>query len=97
MHEAPEEICNTVGGDDEDEESESDDGFDEAGTDLKVDEDDLISKKSPYEQKFIREIRQLFSETLNPSRYLRCPPLRIKLRQALSSKLDPSLYRFRPR
>ena len=62
-----------------------------------MDEDELISKKSPYEQKFIREFRQLFSETLNPSRYLCCPPLRIKLRQALSSKLDPSLYRFRLR
>merc|ERR1712041_36552 len=60
-------------------------------------EEELISKKSPYEQRFIKEFRQLFSETLNPSRYLKCPPMKIKLRQALSSKLDPSLYRFRPR
>ena len=70
MLEAPKEICNTVGGDEEDEESESDDGFDETETDPKVDEEELISKKSPYEQKFIREFRQLFSETLNPLRYL---------------------------
>ena len=68
--EAPEEICNAVGGVEEDHESESEDGFDETETDPKVDEDQLISKKSPYEQKFIREFRQLFSETLNPSRYL---------------------------
>ena len=25
------------------------------------------------------------------------PPMRIKLKQSLSSKLDPSLYRFKPR
>ena len=57
----------------------------------------MINKKSPYEQKFIREFRELFSETLNLSRYLKCPPMKIKLRQALSSKVDPLLYKFRPR
>ena len=44
-----------------------DDGID---TDKKIDEEELISKKSPYEQKFIKEFRQLFSETLNPLRSL---------------------------
>ena len=57
----------------------------------------LINQKSLYEQKFIREHRQLFSESLKPSRYLKCPLMKIKLRQALSSKLDPCLYRFKPR
>ena len=28
---------------------------------------------------------------------MHCPPMRIKLKQALSSKLDPSLYQFKPR
>ena len=65
--------------------------------DRNVDEEALIKQKSPYEQKFIREHRELFSKTLNPSRYLRCPPMKIKLKQSLSSKLDPSLYRFKPR
>ena len=57
----------------------------------------MIRHKSPYEQKFIRDHRSLFSETLKPSRFLCCPPMKIKLKQALSSKLDPSLYRFKPR
>ena len=62
-----------------------------------MDEETLIKQKTPYEQKFIREHRALFSETLNPSRYLKCPPMKIKLKQSLSNKLDPSLYRFKPR
>ena len=57
-----------------------------------VDEESLINQKSAYEQEFIRAHRSLFSETLNPGRYLCCPPMHIKLRQALSSKLDPTLY-----
>ena len=57
----------------------------------------MINQKSPYEQKFIREHRELFSESLNLSRYLKCPPMKIKLKQAHPSKLDPSLYRFKPR
>ena len=28
---------------------------------------------------------------------MKCPPVKIKLKQALSSELDPSLYRFKPR
>ena len=38
----------------------------------------------------------MFSETLNPKRFMKCPPMKIRLKQALSSKLDPSLYRFKP-
>ena len=60
-------------------------------------EESLIKQKAPNEQKFIREHRGLFSETLNPSRYLKYPPMKIKLKQSLSSKLDPSLYRFKLR
>merc|ERR1712240_569203 len=77
-----------------------DDGKDEYGSDKMgrdVDEETLIQQKSPYDQKFIREHRQLFSKSLNPSRYLKCPLMEIKLKQSLSSKLDPSLYRFKPR
>ena len=69
-HEAPEEICNVAESGDKEDGSELDDRFDEVDTDHKVDEEELISRKSPYEQKFIREFRKLFSETLNPSRYL---------------------------
>ena len=89
MVEAPEEMCNSVSSDKED--SDSDDGFDETDSDKKVDEEELIKKKSKYEQSFIRDFRQLFSETLSPSRFLKCPPMKIKLRQALSNRLDPSL------
>ena len=82
------------------EESADDDleGEDEgAESSPKVDEEALIRQKSPYEQKFIRDHRSLFSESLKPSRFLCCPQMKIKLKQALSSKLDPSLYRFKPR
>ena len=80
---------------DADQEEEDNDGIDKMDKD--VDEESLIKQKTHYEQKFIREHRGLFSETLNPSRYLKCPPMKIKLKQSLSSKLDPSLYRFKPR
>ena len=93
--EAPEKMCNSVNSDKED--SDSDDGFDETDSDRKVDEEELIRKKSKYEQSFLRDFRQLFSETLSPSRFLKCPPMKIKLRQALSNRLDPSLYKFKPR
>ena len=66
------EECNAVSSDRDD--SDSDDGFDEADKDSKVDEEELIKTKSRYEQSFIREFRQLFSETLSPSRFLKCPP-----------------------
>ena len=41
------------------------DGEDNAGSSSKVDEEELIKTKTPYEQKFIREFRSLFSKTLN--------------------------------
>ena len=72
------------------------DGDDNTGSNSKVDEEELIKTKSPYEQKFIREHRSLFSKTLNPKRYMHCPPMKIRLKQALSSRLDPSLYCFKP-
>ena len=72
------------------------DGDDNAGSNSKVDEEELIKTKSPYEQQFIRAYRSLFSETLNPKRYMHCPPMKIRLKQALSSRLDPSLYCFKP-
>ena len=68
------------------------DGDDDAGSGSKVDGEFLIRQKSPYEQKFIRANRSLFSETLKPSWFLYCPLMKIKLKQALCSKLDPSLY-----
>ena len=40
----------------------------------KVGEEALIRQKSPYKQKFIRDHRSLFSESLKPSRFLHCPP-----------------------
>ena len=97
IHEVPDEQCNAAKDDEleTDTYGEDEEGIDEMDSD--VDEETLIQQKSPYEQKFIREHRQLFSESLNPSRYLKCPPMKIKLKQSLSSKLDPSLYRFKPR
>ena len=97
VQEPNDEVCNSVKKDNEETDSEPDEEDNGIDTDKKVNEEELISKKSPYQQRFIREFRQLFSETLNPSRYLRCPPMKIKLKQAPSSKLDPSLYKFRPR
>ena len=97
VEEGSEEYCNSTN---EGEESADDDleGEDEgADSSPKVDEEALIRQKSPYVQKFIRDHKSLFSETLKPSRFLHCPPMKIKLKQALSSKLDPSLYKFKPR
>ena len=74
VQELDDEVCNSVEKDGEETDSEPDGEDDGIDTDKKIDEEELISKKSPYEQKFIREFRQLFSETLNPSRYLRFPP-----------------------
>ena len=68
-----------------DDDEEGEDGINEMERD--VDEETLIQQKSPYEQKVIREHRQLFSESLDLSRYLKCPPMKIKLKQSLSSKL----------
>ena len=51
------------------------DGDDNAGSNSKVDEEELIKTKSLYEQKFIREFRSLFRETLNPKRFMKCPPM----------------------
>ena len=97
IHEVPDKQCNAAKDDEleTDTYGEDEESIDERDSD--VDEETLIQQKSPYEQKFIREHRQLFSESLNPSRYLKCPPMKIKLKQSLSSKLDPSLYRFKPR
>ena len=98
INETDEEQCNSAKDHEEeelDQDDEDPDGIDE--TDRDVDEETLIKQKTPYEQKFIREHRALFSENLNPSRYLKCPPMKIKLKQSLSNKLDPSLYRFKPR
>ena len=50
------------------------DGDDNAGSKSKVDEEELIKTKSPYEQQFIRAHRSSFSETLNPKRFMHCPP-----------------------
>ena len=97
VHEEHDEQCNAAKSDEleTDTNGEDEEGIDEMDRD--IDEETLIKQKSPYEQKFIRQYRQLFSESLNPSRYLKCPPMKIKLKQSLSSKLDPSLYRFKPR
>ena len=51
------------------------DGDDNARSNSKVDEEELIKTKTPYEQKFIREHRSLLSETLNPKRFMKCPPM----------------------
>ena len=91
------EMCNSAVTEATEENSDKEGEDDGIAEEKKIDEEELINTKSKYEQKFIREFRQLFSETLNPSRYLKCPPMKIKLKQALSSKLDPSLYKFRPR
>ena len=72
------------------------DGDDNAGSSSKVDEEELIKTKTQYEQKFIRKFRSLFSENLNPDRFMKCPPMRIHLNKALCSRLDPSLYCFKP-
>merc|ERR1712089_90530 len=83
------EMCNSATTEAAEEDSDKEEEDDGIAEEKAVDEEELIKMKSPYEQKFIREFRQLFSKTLNPSRYLKCPPMKIKLKQALSSKLDP--------
>ena len=97
MEEGSEEYCNSTNKGEEDADYDLVGEDEGAESSPKVDEESLIRQKSPYEQKFIRDHRSLFSESLKPSRFLHCPPMKIKLKQALSSKLDPSLYRFKPR
>ena len=65
--------------DEEEDGSKSDDDFDAIDADPKIDEEELINKKSPYKQKFIREFKELFSETLNPS-VLKMPPNKEKVK-----------------
>ena len=67
VEEGSEEYCNSTN---KGEESADDDleGEDEgADSSPKVDEEALIRQKSPYVQKFIRDHKSLFSETLKPS------------------------------
>ena len=73
IHEVPDEQCNAAKDDELETDTyrEDEEGINE--TDSDVDEETLIQQKSPYEQKFIREHRQLFSESLNPLRYQKCP------------------------
>ena len=96
VEEGSEEHCNSANEGEENADDDSEGEGEGAESSPKVDEEALIRQKSPYEQKFIRDHRSLFSESLKPSRFLRCPPMKIKLKQALSSKLDLSLYRFKP-
>ena len=91
------EAVSTVEEDKEEAHDDNFDGDDNARSSSEVDEEELIKTKTPYEQKFIREFRSLFSKTLNPERFMKCPPMQICLKKASSSKLDPSLYRFKPR
>ena len=63
-----------------DDEMDNDDVDD---TSMAVDEERLNKDKSPFEQKFIRDHRPLFSETLNPDSYMHCLPMTIKLRENL--------------
>ena len=53
------------------------DGDDNTGYGSEVNEEKLIKTKTPYKQKFIREFRYLLSETLNPDRFMKCPPMQI--------------------
>ena len=73
VHKVHDEQCNAAKSDESetDTDGEEEEGIDEADRD--VDEETLIKQKSPYKQKFIREHRQLFSESLDPSRYLKSP------------------------
>ena len=68
------EAVNTVKEGEEEANDDDFEGDDNAGSNSKVDEEELIKTKTPYEQKFIREFRCLFSETLNPKRFMKCVP-----------------------
>ena len=54
------EVVNTVKEGEEEADDDDFDGDDNAGSNSKVDEEELIKTKTPYEQKFIREFRSLF-------------------------------------
>ena len=63
-----------------------DDDDDVDDTSKVMDEELLIKQKSPFEQKFIRDHKPLFSETLNPDPYISGPPMTIKLKGKLSNR-----------
>ena len=80
-------------------EADNDDEYEDGdvnGAGPSIDEEQLIEEKSTYEKSLIRAHRSLFSETLSPDRYLRCPPMSINLEFHLSNELDPLIYRFKP-
>ena len=72
IQKAPDKQCNAAKNDELETDTDGKDkeGIDEMDKDM--DEETLIQQNSPYEQKVLREHRQLFSESLNPSRYLKC-------------------------
>ena len=74
VEEGSDEYCNSTNKGEEDADDDLVDEDEGAESSPKVDEESLIRQKSPYEQKFIRDHRSLFSETLKPSRFLCCPP-----------------------
>ena len=80
IHEVHDEQCNAAKSNESGTDTDREDEEGIYKTDRDVDEETLIKQKSPYEQKFIREHRKLFSETLDLSRYLKCPPMKIKLK-----------------
>ena len=59
-------------------------------------EEEIIASKTEFEQSFIRRFRDVFSESLGPSRYVLAEPMCIKLREFRES-WQSNLYCHRPR
>ena len=75
---------------------DSDDDPNSTNVGPNVDEEELIAQKTEFKRNFILEFRDLFSESLSPSCYLRAPPMRISIKDSPKRSRDPALYRFKP-
>ena len=70
---------------------DDDDDSDSAKFGPDIDEDALINEKNDFEKH-----RSLFSKKLSPDRYLKAPLMHIAIKGSPDSRMDPSLYHYKP-
>ena len=75
---------------------DDDDNSDSTEFGLDIDEEALIASKTNFERKSILKHRSLFSETLSSDIYIKAPPMHIAIKGSPDSRMDPSLYCYKP-
>ena len=77
-------------------EDADDDDDDSANFGPDIDKDALINEKNDFEKQFILRHRSLFSKKSSPDKYIKAPPMHIAIKGSPDSRIDPSLYRYKP-